>query len=261
MAQPRVMVLKTAGTNCDVETQFACQKAGMQADVVHVNRVVEKPALLEQVHFLVLPGGFSYGDDLGAGKVVANELQSRLADPLRRFVEQGKLLLGVCNGFQILVQGGFLPDPLDLSRQGEVTLTWNDSHRFEDRWIVLKISSQKSEFLKEGNLIELPIAHGEGKFLPRDPAVLDRLKKNGQVVLQYVDPGGNESGYPWNPNGSVGSVAGLCDPTGRVLGLMPHPERFCDPLQHPQWTRRGTDRKPDGLPFFENAAAYIKKSL
>ncbi len=257
---PRAIVLRAAGINCDLETRIACEKAGFRADILHVNRLVERPERLHDHHFLVVPGGFSYGDDLGAGKVFGNELRAKLMPDLRRFISEGKLVLGICNGFQVLVRAGLLPDPFH-DGPPQVTLADNDSGRYEDRWIRLKVSSVKSEFLKVEETIELPVAHGEGKFLPRDAAALRRWEEGGQIVLRYVDPEGREAGYPWNPNGSIAGVAGLCDPSGKVLGLMPHPERFQDAVNHPQWTRRGKDIRPDGLKFFRNAFDYVKRML
>ena len=256
---PRAIVLRAAGINCDQESRSACEKVGFAAEVVHVNRILERKGLLKDYHFLIVPGGFSFGDDLGAGKVLANELKAKLMPELREFVRDGKLVMGICNGFQILVKAGILPDPMDGS-SSRLTLANNDSGRFEDRWIRLKVSSTKSEFLKMEEVIELPIAHGEGKFLPSDAQSLARWEQGGQLVLKYVDPEGREAGYPWNPNGSAKSVAGICDPTGRVLGLMPHPERFQDAVNHPQWTRR-KDVQPDGLKFFRNACEYVKREL
>ena len=260
MTTPRAIVLRAAGINCDRETEAVCASAGFQVDVVHVNRLIERPAHLHEYHFAVVPGGFSYGDDLGAGKVLANELRTKLFSEFRAFVAAGRLVLGICNGFQVLVKSGLLPDPED-SDPGRLTITHNDSGRFEDRWIRLRVSSLKSEFLKVEEIIELPIAHGEGKFIPRDDALLRRWEEGGQLVLKYVDPEGREAGYPWNPNGSASGVAGICDPTGRVLGLMPHPERFQDAVNHPRWTRRDRDAEPDGLRFFKNAFAYVKGNL
>ena len=261
MTEPRAIVLRAAGINCDQESKTACEKAGFRTDVLHVNRLIEAPALLREYQFLLIPGGFSYGDDLGAGRVLGNELKAKLMPALREFVKAGKLILGICNGFQILVKVGLLPDPFDDASSTQVTLANNDSGKFEARWIRLKVSSLKSEFLKEEEVIELPIAHGEGKFLPSDAQSMKRWEQGGQLVLKYVDPEGREAGYPWNPNGSTSSVAGICDPTGRVLGLMPHPERFQDATNHPQWTRRGADVRPDGLKFFLNAFEYVKRNL
>jgi len=258
MSDPRAVVLRAAGINCDQESRSACEKVGFLTDVLHVNRFIERPELLKDYQFLIVPGGFSYGDDLGAGKVLANELKTKLMPHFREFVKAGKLVLGICNGFQILVKAGLLPDPFD-SDSSQLTLANNDSGKFEDRWIHLKVSSTKSEFLKMEEVIELPIAHGEGKFLPRDTDAMRRWEQGGQLVLRYVDPEGRDAGYPWNPNGSAGAVAGICDPTGRVLGLMPLPERFQDAVNHPQWTRRNV--KPDGLKFFQNAREYVKRNL
>ncbi len=257
---PKAVILRAAGINCELETQVACRKAGFEADILHVNRFIELPKRVHEYHLFILPGGFSYGDDLGAGRVLGNELKQKLMPELRKFVRDGKLVLGICNGFQIMVKAGLLPDPFD-DDSSQLTLANNDSGRYEDRWIRLKISSTKSEFIKVEEVIELPVAHGEGKFLPRDEQVLRRWEQGGQLVLRYVGPDGRPAGYPWNPNGATAHVAGMCDPTGRVLGLMPHPERFQDAVNHPQWTRRGSDIQPDGLKFFRNAAEYVKRKL
>jgi phosphoribosylformylglycinamidine synthase len=257
---PRAIVLRAAGINCDRESHAACQKVGFQADIVHVNRLIERPLRLQDYQFLIVPGGFSYGDDLGAGRVLGNEIRSKLLGAFREFVKAGKLILGICNGFQIMVKAGLLPDPLGDSLS-TLTLANNDSGKFEDRWIRLKVSSTKSEFLKEEEILELPVAHGEGKFLPVDRAALDRWERGGQLVLRYVNQEGQEAGYPWNPNGSIGGVAGICDPSGRVLGLMPHPERYQDAVNHPQWTRREGPIRPDGLKFFQNAHEYVRRNL
>jgi phosphoribosylformylglycinamidine synthase len=258
MATARAIVLRAAGINCEVESKAACEKAGFAADVHHVNRLFERPSLLKEYQFCIVPGGFSYGDDLGAGKVLANELRARLLPEFQDFVRAGKLIMGICNGFQVLVKAGILPDPFDGSIGG-VTLANNDSGRYEDRWIRLKVCSLKSEFLKMEEVIELPIAHGEGKFIPGDARALERWEQGGQLVLKYSDPEGRIAGAPWNPNGSVAGVAGMCDPTGRVLGLMPHPERFQDATNHPRWTRRERSAEPDGMKFFRNAYAYVTR--
>jgi phosphoribosylformylglycinamidine synthase subunit PurQ / glutaminase len=260
MSFPRALILRAAGINCEQETKVACEKGGFWADIHHVNRVVERSELLQNYHLLVLPGGFSYGDDLGAGRVFGTELRAKLIGGIREFVGAGKLVLGICNGFQILVRAGLLPDPF-AETPPTVSLANNDNGRFEDRWVYLKIRSAKSEFLKGDEVIELPVAHGEGKFVCRDSKVLEGLRKNGQIVLTYVDPAGREAGYPWNPNGSTEGIAGICDPTGRVMGLMPHPERFQDAVNHPQWARRGRDLRPDGLLFFRNACEYVRGNL
>jgi len=264
MATPKAIVLRAAGTNCDLETEFALEQAGFEADRVHVFRLMDNAAALADVQFLVIPGGFSYGDDVAAGKIQANQMLRRLAEPLNDFVSAGKLVLGICNGFQVMVKSGLLPwghvSPDQAHR--DATLTWNDMPMFVDRWIHLRADSDKCVFLPKGACFDLPIAHGEGKFVARD-GVLDRLKADDQVALRYVDAAGQaacEGGSPdSNPNGSTEDIAGICDPTGRVMGLMPHPERFVDPTHHPQWTRREA-AAADGRLFFDSAFAYLQQA-
>ncbi len=259
MATPKALVLRAAGTNCDRETQFALQQAGFQAERVHVFRLMERPDALRDYQFLVIPGGFSYGDDVAAGKIQANQMIHHLAGALNEFVAAGKLMLGICNGFQVMIKAGLLPwgnvDAATAHR--DATLAWNDSGHFEDRWIHLRCDSPRCVYLPAGQIVALPIAHGEGKFIPRDQAVLDRLRTDGQIALRYVDGDGRPGPYPVNPNGSVDDVAGLCDPTGRVLGLMPHPERFVDITQHPRWTA-GHVTRPDGAIFFQRAFEVLR---
>ena len=258
MSTPKALVLRAAGTNCDREAEFALEQAGFEAQRVHVFRIMENPAALAEYQFLVIPGGFSYGDDVAAGKILANQMIHRLAEPLNRFVADGKLVLGICNGFQVLIKSGLLPwaqvSPDALQR--DATLAWNDSGRFEDRWIHLRADSDKCVFLPKGEIVALPIAHGEGKFVPANDEVLARLRDNDQLALRYCDSAGRPGEYPVNPNGSIDDVAGLCDPTGRVLGLMPHPERFVDITHHPQWTRGNVDRA-DGQLFFKRAYEFL----
>jgi len=261
MPKPKALVLRAAGTNCDRESEFALEQAGFQAQRVHVFRIMENPAALAEYQFLVIPGGFSYGDDVAAGKILANQMIHRLAEPLNRFVADGKLVLGICNGFQVLIKSGLLPwaqvSPDALQR--DATLAWNDSGRFEDRWIHLRADSDKCVFLPKSEIVALPIAHGEGKFVPADDEVLAKLRDNDQLALRYCDAQGNPGQYPINPNGSIDDVAGLCDPTGRVLGLMPHPERFVDITHHPQWTR-GNVTRADGQLFFQRAYEHLAKA-
>jgi phosphoribosylformylglycinamidine synthase I len=255
MPKPRVLVLRAPGTNCDEETAFAWHRAGAEAETWHVGRVVESPGALDSFQVLTLPGGFSYGDDLGAGRILATRLGTVLGDALRRFRERDGLVLGICNGFQVLVKAGLLPG---TPENGPATLTFNDSGHFEARWVRLVPSSGLCPFLVDDEPIELPVAHGEGKFVVADSAALSALEAAGQVVLRYADPDGNPTtSYPANPNGSPGAVAGVCDPTGRIFGLMPHPERHVDPLHHPRWTRRGLDREGDGLRIFRNAVKAL----
>jgi phosphoribosylformylglycinamidine synthase I len=255
MATPRVLILRAPGANCDAETQFAFELAGAEPERIHVNRLRESPGLLHDYQILVVPGGFTYGDDVGSGKILANQLAHFLGDALRQFRSHDKLILGICNGFQVLLKAGLLMPP---DEDGPLaTLTSNTSGKFEDRWIYLQAMPERCPFLAGYDRLHLPVAHGEGNFLVREPWLLKGLEQTGQVVLRYVDAEGKPGGYPINPNGSQGDVAGLCDATGRVLGLMPHPERHVLPTQHPRWTREGLKEEGDGLRLFRNAVEYF----
>ena len=266
MSTPKVLVLRTAGTNCDKETAFAFCEAGAECEFVHINELKSKAQRLADYQILVLAGGFSYGDDIAAGKILANELKYTLVDELQHFIKDGKLIIGICNGFQILVKAGFLPG--DDGMEQEVTLTINDSAKFEDRWVYLRTQEPKNSRTNKcvwtqglPEVMYLPVAHGEGKFVARDKAVLERLESNGQVALRYCDEKGNSAGYPYNPNGSENDIAAICDETGRIFGLMPHPERHSFGWQHPRWTREGLKTMGDGLRIFSNGVEYAKKYL
>jgi phosphoribosylformylglycinamidine synthase I len=257
MAIPRALILRAPGANCDLETQFAFEKAGGLAERIHINRLREQPSLLHSYQILVVPGGFAHGDDVAAGKILANQLSHFLGDTLQRFRDAEKLILGICNGFQALLKAGILIPP---DEEGPLaTLTHNAEGKFEDRWLVLKTEPGKCPFLTGYDQWEVPIAHGEGNFLCRAPWILQGLQQAGQVVLRYVDAQGRPGPYPINPNGSQGDVAGICDVSGRVLGLMPHPERHVLPTQHPRWTRRGLAEEGDGLRLFRNAVQYFQE--
>ena len=257
MENVRAIVLRAAGINCDLETQFALELAGAQADRIHINRIIEDKSLLDQYQILVIPGGFSYGDDVGAGKILANQMRHHIFEQVRKFIEAGKLVLGICNGFQVLVKAGILPGN---DAQG-ITITYNDSNKFEDRWVYLSPQTKKCVFIEPGRRIYLPIAHGEGKVVTKDAQTLEKLQTDDLVAFKYVDENGVEGGYPVNPNGSVASIAGLTDSTGRVLGLMPHPERHIRHTQHPRWTRQKEQKDPDGMTIFTNAVRYVKTNL
>jgi phosphoribosylformylglycinamidine synthase I len=260
MTDVRAIVLRAAGTNCDMETQFALEVAGTKADRVHVNRLIEDPSLLDQYQILVFPGGFSYGDDVAAGRILANQVAHHLSPQIRKFIDDGKLVLGICNGFQVLVKMGILPGNGEF-RQADVTITCNDSGKYEDRWVYLAPQSSRCVFLEPERLIYLPVAHGEGKIITKDAETLQRLIAEGYVAYKYVDEHGEEGPFPINPNGSAGSIAGLTDSTGRILGLMPHPERFIRRTQHPHWSRLGGDLDADGMKLFRNAVKYIRDNL
>jgi len=260
MADVQAVVVRAAGINCDLETDHALETVGAKVNRMHVNRLIEDPSVLEQYQILVFPGGFSYGDDVAAGKILANLVTHHLADSIRTFIDDGKLVLGICNGFQVLVKAGILPGN-GAFKQEDVTITYNDSGKFEDRWVYLTPQTNRCVFIEPERQIYLPIAHGEGKVVTRDEHALQRLQSEGHIAFKYVDADGNEGPYPVNPNGSVESIAGLTDRTGRVLGLMPHPERFVRRTQHPHWSRLGEDLDPDGIKLFRNAVRYVRDNL
>lgn len=255
MKKPRAIVLRTAGTNCDNETAAAFKIAGGEPELVHINELARGEKFLKDYQILAIPGGFTYGDDIASGKILANEIKYKLNEDIKNFINSGKLIIGICNGFQALVKAGILPGI--NSGAMEATLSFNDSGSFIDKWVYLKSGSRfKVQGSKERcvwtknipETIYLPIAHGEGKFIPRDNNILNQLRKNGQIVFKYVD----------NPNGSIDDIAGICDITGRVLGMMPHPERHCLGTQHPRWTRGGLKEFGDGLAIFKNGVDYVK---
>jgi phosphoribosylformylglycinamidine synthase len=250
--KPGVLVLRSAGTNCDGETAHAFELAGAESRSVHINRLLENPGILDEFQILAVPGGFSYGDDIAAGKILANQIVHHLREPLRRFIEAGKPLIGICNGFQVLVKTDLLPGPL-AGRTGQTaTLTNNDSGRFIDRWINLAARSSKCIWTAGIDRMELPIAHGEGKFVPADDAVRSALWENDQVALVYEGE---------NPNGSVDDIAGVCDASGLVFGMMPHPERHVDFTQHFAWTSRDRRDEGDGLQVFRNAVIHAANAV
>lgn len=261
-----VIVLRTAGTNCNEEAGFAFTHLGARASQVHINDLAAGKTRLSDFHILVVPGGFSYGDDVASGRILANELRLKLGNDLRKFIADGKLVIGICNGFQVLVKAGILPGLQNTdgnSSHQDATLFYNDSAKFEDRWVHLAVNGGKCVWTKDMPAqIYLPVAHGEGKFIPKNEDVLTELKNNGQVVFTYCTAEGKKPSYPQNPNGSTEDIAGICDPTGRVLGLMPHPERHFLFEQHPFWTRlfRNSDFG-DGAPIFRNGMEYAKKHL
>ncbi len=274
---PRVLILRAPGTNCDQESAHAFELAGGVPERWHVNRLLEAPAKAAEFQILCLPGGFSYGDDIAAGRILGNQIEHHLADALREFHDAGKLIIGICNGFQILLKTELL---LAKDTAGPpATLAANASGKFEDRWVNLTVTSTKCVFLSDIESMELPVAHGEGRFVPRDEKVLESQRANGQLVLKYTsiadcglriadskaqseirNPNSEidfSVPYPQNPNGAIDDVAGICDTTGRVFGLMPHPERFVDPTQHPNWTRGPKREVGEGLRVFQNAVRYF----
>jgi len=267
MSSPLAIVTRTAGTNCDAETVRALELAGARVELIHIHQLLGEVQRLQEASLCVFPGGFSYGDDIAAGRVYGLELRAGMFDELRSFVEAGGLVLGICNGFQVLAESGILDPPANSGRGDDlhsaegrkIALHANASNRFECRWIELEAADTACVWLEEGQRIPCPAAHAEGRFVVLDDEVLARLKATRQVALRYVVPAEGDP-YPSNPNGSVDHIAGLCDPSGRALGLMPHPERNVLPWNHPLWTRRGARSEGEGLAFFRqmvHAAAPV----
>jgi len=254
MSKVRTLILRAPGTNCDVETAFAFEQAGAVVSTTHVNRLIRGEQRLAEYEILVVPGGFTYGDDISAGKVLANELRLKCGEDIKRFVDDGRLILGICNGFQVLVKTGVLPG-LPGGDSSLLTIAANDSGRFECRWVYLGVNRESPCVFTRGiERLELPVAHAEGKVVT-DLEVLPGVN----TVLCYADRTGNsQAGYPCNPNGSVGNIAGICDPSGRVFGLMPHPERYVRRTQHPQWTRGISRERGDGFQIFVNAVNWAQ---
>ncbi|MFH1692142.1 MAG: phosphoribosylformylglycinamidine synthase I [Candidatus Omnitrophota bacterium] len=264
MAKPRVCILKTAGVNCDKETAFAFEAAGASTEFVHINELVAQTKKLRDYQILALSGGFTYGDDIAAGKILANELKFKLFDDVRAFIDAKNLIIGICNGFQVLVRAGILPGNINFSQ--EATLSLNDCGLFQDKWVYLsqpcgkEAKSERKCVWTKGieKVIYLPIAHAEGKFIPASEDVLEKMRAQGQIVFQYSDRNGNLDNASVNPNGSIDNIAGICDETGRIFGLMPHPERYLIGLQHPSWTREGLKERGDGFAIFSNGVNYFK---
>ena len=254
MSKVRTLLIRAPGTNCDAETMFAFQQAGAEVSLVHVNQLIRGEQRLTDYQIMVIPGGFTYGDDVSAGKVLANELKLKLGGDIQRFIEAGGLVLGICNGFQVLVKAGFLPELSDGS-SSLLTITTNDSAKFECRWVYLGVNKPSPCVFTRGmDSLYLPVANGEGKLV-----VLTGALSESNIVLFYTDEHGDISaGYPYNPSGSAGNVAGICDSSGRVFGLMPHPERHIRGTQHPQWTRLGAKEHGDGFQIFRNAVEWAK---
>ncbi len=268
----KAIVITGYGTNCENEMAHACKLAGATVDIIHISRIIAGEVSLDDYHFLLLAGGFLDGDDLGAGQAGAHRLKharvksngSPVFEQITRFINDGKLILGVCNGFQLMVKTGLLPGLDGRYDQREVSLTYNDSGRFEDRWVTLGTNTQSPCVFTRGiETIYLPVRHGEGKFVVRDQKLMTRITAENLVPMRYADPGtGMETmEYPANPNGSPGAIAGLCDPSGRIFGLMPHPEAFVHRTNHPRWTREELPEEGAGLLLFRNGVEFIRANL
>ncbi|MFO7750214.1 MAG: phosphoribosylformylglycinamidine synthase I [Desulfobacteraceae bacterium] len=260
MKKVRALVLTGFGLNCDMETAHAFELAGAAAERVHINALVQEEKRLEDFHILALGGGFSWGDDHGAGVLQALKLKKHMGEKLLAFVGQGKLVMGICNGFQTLVNLGLLPGLDNDYTARTVALTWNVCGNFRNQWVHLKAEGQSPcVFTRSLDVMDLPVRHGEGRFVA-DPAIAEQLTANGQVVLRYADGNGAPAGkrFPLNPNGSMDDIAGICDPTGRIFGLMPHPEAFNHVTNHPHWARQKERVKRQGNPLNTEMTSGIK---
>jgi phosphoribosylformylglycinamidine synthase len=259
MKKIKVIIIRTAGTNCDYELQSAFEMCGAIAERVHVNELISNKNKILSYDILAVPGGFSYGDDIASGKILSNELKNKLGDNIKKFALSGKPIIGICNGFQVLVKMGLLPKPEKFEQIS--TLSYNDSNKFECRWVYLKTQKKNNDTKciwtkKLPDVISLPVAHGEGKFIA-DEKVLKQIEENSQVVFRYCDRKGLKTQYPQDPNGSINEIAGICNEKGNVFGLMPHPERYVYALQHP--AREGFDGVYGwGKQIFQNSIDFLK---
>ena len=250
MKKIKALVTRTAGTNCDQETLHALQLCAAQTELLHINELIANPKKILEFSLWVIPGGFSYGDDVAAGKILANELKTKLGDTIEKFVEQKKILIGICNGFQVLVKLGLLPSSNGKMCQ-TATLAHNDSGRFQCEWIGMKTENSRAKWLTAmPKNFEFPMAHGEGKFVALDKATLNAIEKNKQVIFRYA---------PRNPNGAQNDIAGICNLHGNVVGLMPHPERYLSAENSPNWGQeKALGKLPKvtaGLKFWQAAVA------
>lgn len=276
MIPVRALIPTGYGLNCDYETDYALKMAGAESCRVHINELIQGESDLsglEQYHMMVVGGGFSWGDDHGAGVLLASKMKFNLGEKVAQFLDQGKLVIGICNGFQSLVNWGLLPGFDGNYQERRVAITYNDTGNFIDTWVHLKINPYSPCVFTRGiSSIELPVRHGEGKFYAQEKDMAHLFESN-QVVMQYADEAGNAARgkWPMNPNGSLDDVAGICDPTGRVFGLMPHPEAFNHWTNHPDWTRRKESllrqgKSPEskegaGIQIFRNAVNHIREAL
>jgi len=267
MSQVKALIISGYGTNCERETAFACGHAGAACDIVHISEILNGKTSINDYHFLNLAGGFLDGDDLGSAQVESVRIkyarikgsEKSLFQEIKTFIDRGMLIMGVCNGFQALVKSGLLPgNPIGRRR---VSLTFNDSAKFEDRWVRLSVN-QNSPCIFTDSLEHLyvPVRHGEGKFVYDNDETISEIEDNHMDVLHYADTNGNATmDYPSNPNGSMHAIAGICDKSGRIFGLMPHPEAYTHRTNHPLWTRiPGISERGEGMALFDNAVSFLK---
>lgn len=269
MKKPKVCILRVGGTNCDFETKIAFEEAGAEAEIIHTNKAVKQG--LEQYHIITIPGGFSYGDYVRAGAIWAKRLAAKLGGTMAKLVEEERLVLGICNGFQVLVEMGLLPGFEGMSKIPQASLAVNVSAKYECRWVYLKhVGSGKCAFTKlipKGAVLRMPVAHAEGRFIlpkEKEKEYLAKMYINGQIIFKYCLEDGKsaEGKYPYNPNGSIEDIAAICNPKGNLMSLMPHPERAIFYWQLPDWTR--LDEFPtycDGMLIFKSAVEYAREHL
>ena len=260
--QPRALIVLATGTNRDRDAAQALELAGATAEIVPLKQLRQNPHAWRDFQIMVVAGGFSYADALGAGKLLALDLQHYFSDQLSEFVGGGKPVIGICNGFQALVKSGILPYPARNGGTPPATLTFNQRGHFECRWVTLKPVSQVCVWTRGlVDLIDCPVAHGEGNFVLSDASLVQELQASGQIALVYTLPDGSpaEGVYPHNPNGSILDIAGICNPAGNVLGLMPHPEDNVLAFQHPGWARRTGGACNSGLAIFQNGVRYAQE--
>ncbi|MCH2176400.1 MAG: phosphoribosylformylglycinamidine synthase I [Lentisphaeria bacterium] len=261
------LIITGFGLNCEKETATAFEQAGAEVTQIHLNRLIETPEVLENSHILAFIGGFSFGDHLGAGTVFTSRVRHHLGSQLQKFVDDGKLVIGICNGFQTMARLGLVPAVNSEYSTVQAALAHNNHHTFRDDWVTLKGNENSPCIFTKGiKEIEVPIRHGEGKFVMADEKLFQKLKDNNQIVFQYQNSNGEvATEFPENPNGSRDAIAGVCSPNGRIFGLMPHPEAYLSPYNHPHWTRQkqnGTlPEKGAGQKIFDNAVEFVKENF
>jgi phosphoribosylformylglycinamidine synthase subunit PurQ / glutaminase len=267
MPKPRALILTGYGINCEEETAYAFTKAGAVSSIYHVNEIIKSPDILINYQIFAFPGGFAYGDDTGAGKAMANKIRNNLSAEFRAFIERDTLTLGICNGFQVISNLGILPAVNGILKKAEISLEYNKTFRYECRWVDLNITDSPSVFTKGIKRLRVPVAHGEGNFFA-NKEILRNIEKHGLVAMRYAKPDGNPAGgeFPCNPNGSINDIAAICDKSGRIMGMMPHPERNTLFTHRDDWTylkekakRKGKTppKESEGLAIFKNAVKYF----
>lgn len=268
MSKPRALILTGYGINCEEETAYAFEISGAASKIMHINDIIENPAVLKEFQIFSFPGGFAYGDDAGSGKALANKIKNNLLNEFIEFIQRDTLMLGICNGFQVIVNLGIVPALGGMLGGAEVSLEYNRTFRYECRWVDLKIEESPSVFTEGIKTLHIPVAHGEGNFFSTEK-ILKQIESENLVSMRYVKPDGTAANgeFPFNPNGSLKDIAAICDKTGRIMGMMPHPERNILFTHRDNWTYLKEKAKRDsacppseegeGLAIFRNAVEYF----